>query len=93
MVRIARRLQCRLDGTYLSSPVLCGAFRGGEFSPALGAALARVPVVDCTLAHLVRLTCDCWINCMGRTWWRGVLVLGQWLVAGLARSSSEEMFS
>lgn len=76
---------------YLSSTVLCGALRGRELSPSLGAPLARVAVVECALTHLVGLACDGWVNCVRRALRRRVL--SQRLVAGLTSTGSEQMFS
>jgi hypothetical protein len=81
----------RLRRTYLGGAILCCALGGGQLSSTLGAAFARVAVVDCALAHLVSLACDCWVNCVGRALGRGVL--GQWLCARLPCTGSEQMFS
>jgi hypothetical protein len=59
----------RNGNTYLGSTILRGTLRRRQFSPAFGAAFARVAVVNCSLTHLVSLASNGWVNCMRWAWW------------------------
>lgn len=78
-------------GAYLGGAILCSALGGGQLSPSLGAAFARVAVVGVAGAHLVGSAGNGWVNGVRRA--GGMGVLGQRLYAGLASSSSEQVFS
>jgi hypothetical protein len=80
-----------MRATYLGGAILCSALRGRQLSASLVLALARVAVVDGTLAHLVGLASNGWVNSVRRALGGGVL--RQELRTGLTGTRSEEVFS